>query len=115
MNVFICHFCCFGQSWEKVKINSMSAFVLVEVDIHDDTLYEEYKKLTPATVEAYGGKFVVRGLAVEALEGEWKHDRLVVLEFPDKSTALNWYNSPEYRHARTIREGAASANFFIVG
>lgn len=93
----------------------MSVFVLVEVDIHDDTLYEEYKKLAPATVEAYGGKFVVRGSPVEALEGEWKHDRLVLLEFPDKESALNWYNSPEYRHARKIRENAASANFLVIG
>ncbi len=65
----------------------MSAFVLVEVDIHDPEVYEEYKKLTPGSIEPYGGKFVIRGNPVQVMEGEWKHDRLVLLEFPDKESA----------------------------
>lgn len=93
----------------------MAAFVLVEVDIHDPTLYEEYKKLTPGSVRAYGGKFVIRGNPVQVMEGEWNHDRLVLLEFSNKETALEWYNSEEYQKARKTREKASSANFFIVG
>ena len=93
----------------------MSAFVLVEVIIQDPAVYEEYKKLTPGSVEAYGGKFVIRGNPVQVLEGAWNYDRLVVLEFPSKEIALEWYNSKEYQAARKIREKASSANFFIVG
>jgi len=92
----------------------MGAIALVQVDIHDKELYEEYKKLTPATVEAYGGKFLVRGTEVLVLEGEWNHDRLVMLEFPDKDSALNWYYSKEYEKARMIRKKAATAKFFIL-
>lgn len=93
----------------------MSAFVLVEVDIHNMEVYEEYKKLTPSSLAPYGGKFVIRGMDVEALEGEWKHDRLVLLEFPNREKALEWYNSPTYQKAKKIREKASLANFFIVG
>ena len=93
----------------------MSAFVLVEVSIHNMEVYEEYKKLTPSSLEPYGGKFVIRGLEVEALEGVWKHDRLVLLEFPNREKALEWYNSESYQRAKKIREKASSANFFIVG
>ena len=93
----------------------MSAFVLVEVNIQDPVVYEEYKKLTPASVEAYGGKFVIRGNPVQVMEGEWNYDRMVLLEFPSKEIAIEWYNSKEYQKAKKIRENAASANFFIVG
>jgi uncharacterized protein (DUF1330 family) len=93
----------------------MSAFVLVEVNIQDALVYEEYKKLTPGSVEAYGGKFVIRGNPVQVLEGEWKYDRLVMIEFPTSEIALEWYNSKEYQKAKKIRENAASANFFVVG
>ncbi len=93
----------------------MSAFILVEVDIHNMEVYEDYKKLTPGSLEPFGGKFVIRGLPVEALEGEWKHDRLVLLEFPNRDKALEWYNSETYQKAKKIREKASSANFFIVG
>lgn len=93
----------------------MAAYVLVEVSIQDPELYEEYKKLTPASVEAYGGRFVIRGNPIQVMEGEWNHDRLVLLEFPNKDIALEWYNSEEYQKAKKIRENASSANFFIVG
>jgi uncharacterized protein (DUF1330 family) len=93
----------------------MSAFVLVEVDIHDPEVYEEYKKLTPGSMEPYGGKFVIRGNPIQVMEGEWKHDRLVLLEFPNKESALEWYNSENYQKAKKIREKASKANFFIVG
>ena len=93
----------------------MEAYVLVEVDIYDNEVYEEYKKLTPSSIEQYGGEFVIRGLPVQALEGEWKHDRLVLLKFPSREKALEWYNSENYQKAKNIRQKASSANFFIVG
>lgn len=93
----------------------MSAFILVEVDIHNMEVYEEYKKMTPDSLVPFGGKFVIRGLPVEALEGEWRHDRLVLLEFSTREKALEWYNSSTYQKAKKIREKASSANFFIVG
>ncbi len=93
----------------------MSAFVLVEVSIHDNQLYEEYKKLTPSSLEPFGGKFVIRGLPVQVLEGSWNHDRLVLLEFPSREKALEWYHSETYQQAKKIREKASDANFFIIG
>ncbi|WP_026952705.1 DUF1330 domain-containing protein [Algoriphagus mannitolivorans] len=93
----------------------MEAYILVQVDIYDNEVYEEYKKLTPSSLEPYGGEFVIRGLPVQALEGEWKHDRLVLLKFPSREKALEWYNSENYQKAKNIRQKASSANFFIVG
>lgn len=92
----------------------MPAYIIVEVDITDQAQYEEYKKLTPATVEKYGGKFVLRGQPVEALEGKWNHDRLVMLQFPDRKSAKSWYNSKEYQEAKEIRSKAGSAKFFLI-
>ncbi|WP_026954004.1 DUF1330 domain-containing protein [Algoriphagus vanfongensis] len=92
----------------------MSAFVIVQVDISDPAQYEEYKKLTPATIEAYGGKFVLRGNPVEVLEGEWEHDRLVMLEFPDKKSATDWYYSKEYQAAKEVRSKGSKAKFLVI-
>ena len=93
----------------------MSAYILVQVDIYDNEVYEEYKKLTPDSLIPYGGEFIIRGLPVEAIEGEWKHDRMVLLKFPDRQKALDWYNSENYQKAKKIREKGSSANFFVVG
>ena len=92
----------------------MPAYVIVEIDIHDPELYEEYKKLTPESISDFGGKFVIRGNPVKVLEGEWNHDRFVMLEFKDKVTAENWYYSEKYTKARKIRLNASKANFFVI-
>jgi uncharacterized protein (DUF1330 family) len=49
----------------------MCAYVIVEIHIFDPAGYEEYKKLASATVEKYGGKYIVRGGRTEVLEGDW--------------------------------------------
>jgi uncharacterized protein (DUF1330 family) len=92
----------------------MSAYVIVEVNVTDAKLYDEYKKLVPATVEKYGGRFAVRGGAVESKEGGWAPTRVVVLEFPSMEKARAWYHSPEYAPALALRHKAANAKLILV-
>jgi uncharacterized protein (DUF1330 family) len=92
----------------------MPAYVLVELSIYDQELYDEYKKLTPDTIRAYGGRFVVRGGPTEHLEGEWYPERIVLLEFPSKEKAREWWHSDEYTRARLIRQRAACTKMIIL-
>ena len=85
----------------------MPAFVIVEIEVRDPEAYETYRSLVPASVDAYGGKFIARGGATENLEGDWTPERIVVLEFPSLERAKQWWNSPEYRDAKAIRMRAA--------
>jgi len=92
----------------------MPAFVIVDIEIHDQELYKKYTQLTPATIEAFGGKFKVRGGSHKVLEGDWQPNRVVVLEFPTAKAAQDWWDSEEYAKARKIRQQAASTNMIIV-
>ncbi|EOZ98514.1 hypothetical protein A33Q_1168 [Indibacter alkaliphilus LW1] len=92
----------------------MPALVLVEVSIHNPELYEEYKKHTLATIEKFKGRFVVRGVKTESLEGDWNPERLVILEFPSVETAKKWWASPEYSQAKQIRYQAANSKMLVV-
>lgn len=92
----------------------MSAFVLVEIEIHNQDLYHQYTQLTPPSIAAYQGRFVVRGGETTVLEGDWKPERLVLLEFPSVARAKEWWHSEAYSKARTIRQQAASTRMVIV-
>lgn len=92
----------------------MPAYVIVEIDVHDPTLYEEYKKLTPASLTPFGGKFVVRGGKTETLDGDWQPKRIVVLEFPSAEKAKLWWDSDTYRRAREIRQRASHTRMIVV-
>jgi uncharacterized protein (DUF1330 family) len=91
----------------------MSAYVIVDIEVTDPAGYEEYKKLAPAAVELYGGRYLARGGPSEALEGDWHANRLVILEFESVGQAKVWLNSPEYAPARALRHKYARSKMIV--
>lgn len=92
----------------------MAGYVIADVDVQDPEAYEEYRKLVPATLEPYGGRFVVRGGEVERLEGDWEPHRIVVLEFPSTDHARRWHGSEEYAAAKALRQSASVGSLLLV-
>ena len=92
----------------------MAAYILADVEVLDRERYEQYKKQVPATLAPYGGRFVVRGGAVETLEGTWAPRRLVILEFPTLGQAKEWWASPAYRPAKALRQATAHSELIVV-
>lgn len=92
----------------------MAVYILVEVDIHNATEYEEYKKLTPASLLPFGGKFIVRGGNAELLEGEDEPKRIVVLKFTTRDDAKRWWSSEEYAPAKALRQRTATTRMILV-
>jgi uncharacterized protein (DUF1330 family) len=91
----------------------MPAYVIVNIDVHDRIVYEEYKRLTPASIAKYGGKYLARGGATEILEGDWTPKRFVILQFESVARAKEWLNSPEYAPARNLRHQSATTEMIL--
>jgi uncharacterized protein (DUF1330 family) len=92
----------------------VSAFVIANVTIEDPVRYEDYKRMVPATLVPFGGRFVARGGQVEVLEGDWRPNRLVILEFPSVERARAWWNSAEYAEARALRQATSRGTLLIL-
>ena len=91
----------------------MPGYVIMDAEVTDPDGYEEFKRLASAAIADHGGRYLVRGGALEVLEGEW-HPRLVLLEFDTLDTALRFYNSDAYQAAREIRLETATARVAAV-
>ena len=92
----------------------MGAYVIVEITINDAELYEEYKKLTPASIAEFDGRFIVRGGKTVTMEGDWKPQRIVIAEFPSLGKAQEWWHSEGYEKAKKIRHASADTKMIIV-
>jgi len=92
----------------------MAAYIIVDVKVTEPEAYERYKATVQQTLEKFGGKFVVRGGHSEILEGDWKPNRLVVLEFGSMERAKAWWNSDDYREPRKLRQSASITNMIVV-
>lgn len=91
-------------------------YAIVQINIHDHEAYQRYETAaTRAAVEQYDGKVKTVDDHAELVEGEWQYGRTVVVEFPSKARALEWYHSPEYQARAGLRHVAATSNMVIVG
>lgn len=87
----------------------MAAYFVVDVTVADPQTYAEYIKQVGPLVAQYGGTFLVRGGETSTIEGDWRPQRLVILEFADTDHFRAWYDSPEYGKVRSIRFSAATS------
>lgn len=92
----------------------MAGYVIADVEVEDAAGFQEYAALVPATIEKYGGKYVIRGGKTEVLEGDYQPRRLVVLEFATLERARDWYNSAEYKPLIAMRQRTAKTNLVLV-
>jgi len=85
----------------------MTAYVIVNIEVTDGQLYEEVKRLTPPTVQAYGGRYLARGGEVTVVAGDWHPKRLVILQFDTLEQVHAWQGSPEYAPVKIKRDQSA--------
>ena len=91
----------------------MTCYIVSRLKVTDPEGMRQYQRDFPALVESFGGKYLVRGGPVEALEGSWDHDRLVIMEFPSKEAAQAWYHSAAYRPFIELRQQFATADILM--
>ena len=93
----------------------MAAYLIGQIRVHDPDTYARYAARTPDVIAQYEGRFLVRGGAMEPLEGpDIRSTRTVVIEFPDMERARTFYHSPEYQEIVKLRWQAADGELFII-
>ena len=90
-----------------------AAYLIGDIEVTDPDTYAKYAAGVPDTVAAYGGKYLIRGVSGEVLEGSWTPKRLVVLEFESMDRLTAWYNSPEYADLKKLRQSASDGNLIF--
>jgi uncharacterized protein (DUF1330 family) len=91
----------------------MTAYVMANVHSTNFGLeIIEYLRRVDATMQPFGGRFLLHGGPVDAVEGNWTGD-LIIIEFPDLDSARGWYESPEYLQIRHLRTENTTADTII--
>jgi uncharacterized protein (DUF1330 family) len=82
---------------------------LRRVDLNDQV--REYLARIDDTLVPYRGRFLVHGCVPEVVDGDIP-GAVVIIEFPDRDTAMAWYESPAYQAIAAFRidnvEGGAA-------
>ena len=87
----------------------MPACLIVNVDIKDRIAFDEYVRNVPSIIWKFGGEYLALSDTLEVIEGEWQPQRLVLVRFPDMSTAKSFLSAPEYVPWKELRQRVTSS------
>lgn len=94
----------------------MPAWFIITAHVHDlQPFMSRYSPAVAKLTEEMGGKYILRGRGGQVLEGEGSDGAAgIVIEWPDKESALRFWNSPEYAEVKKLREGLADISVTLV-
>jgi uncharacterized protein (DUF1330 family) len=86
---------------------------IAAITIRNAAAYTEYQAAMRVALEAYGGRYLVRGGQIAITEGR-PRPRAVVIEFDDLATAVACYESPEMAPVKAMRQRLAESDLVVV-
>lgn len=92
----------------------MPAYLITQAKITDPVEFKKYMKAFLAQIESFPGKTIAAVDNVQILEGQWPEGRTVIMEFPSKEKALEWYESREYQEIAQIRLRSSEGTMVLV-
>jgi uncharacterized protein (DUF1330 family) len=99
-----------------VQGGKVKAYVVIDrLEVIDRDQFRRYTELADASVKHHGGQYATpHRTEIEALKGNWKPNRIVLIEFGSAERARKWWNSPEYAQARAIHRATTISNVLLV-
>ena len=89
-------------------------YLIVRINIKNVELFQQYPPLSTKAVEKFGGKYLIRGGAVEIMEGQWRAERTTIVEFESFNKAKEFYNSLEYDEAKKVRHESTDTDLILI-
>lgn len=92
----------------------MSAYLIADVEITDESLYAQFRERMTPTLEAYSGRFIARGGEIAVIDGSWNPKRLAIVAFDSMEQARSWLASPEFKELDDMRNSSSNINLVLV-
>jgi uncharacterized protein (DUF1330 family) len=102
-----------GLDTLRAQTKTPPGYVVTEVEILDQALFKEFAAKTGATIDAHGGKRLVRGGAVTPLDGP-PPKRVIINVFESVAKAKAWRDSPEWKAIEPLRAKSTKSRDYIV-
>lgn len=92
----------------------MSCYIIAQLTFTRREIYDRYQARFAEVFRRFDGRLLAADEAPALLEGHWRGDKVVVLEFPDEAAALTFQSSPDYAEIAIDRKAGASAVVLMV-
>jgi uncharacterized protein (DUF1330 family) len=92
----------------------MKAYLVLDLSVHDFSGFRKYIAEIPAFIAKHSGKYIVQGVQPTAIEGDWKPERMVIIEFPEREKAEAFLGDPEIQNLFKVRHSTTTSKLVLV-
>jgi len=91
----------------------MTALIIVDLTPTNKDKLAAYSAEAAKTLITFDGEFLAKG-PIAPLHGESAFSTKVIIQFPSKEQAINWYESKEYQAIIPLREEGMISQFHLI-
>jgi uncharacterized protein (DUF1330 family) len=91
----------------------MKAYLVLDLAVHDFARFRQYVAEIPAYIARHAGKYIVQGVQPTPIEGDWKPERMVIIEFPAREQAEAFLGDPEIQDLFKVRHQTTTSRLVL--
>ena len=91
----------------------MKAYLVLDLAVNDYGGFKRYVAAIPAFIARHSGKYIVQGVRPTTIEGDWKPERLVIIEFPEREKAEAFLRDPEIQDRFKVRHDTTTSKLLL--
>ena len=92
----------------------MSVYMIIESKVKDPDKYQRYIAQVPRIIAKHQGRYLARGSQITSIMGDWKPERMIILEFPSETNIEQWLSCDEYKSMAPLREAGAETKAVVI-
>ena len=91
----------------------MKAYLVLDLSVNELGGFRKYIAEIPAFIAKHSGKYLVRGVQPTPIEGDWKPERLVIIESPERENAEAFLSDPEIQELFKVRHETTTSRLLL--
>ena len=92
----------------------MTVYAIAQLKFTDRDAYNRYQAAFMDVFQRYSGTLLAADESPRVVEGEWNHDKVVLMSFPDEQAFRDWAESPDYQRISEDRRAGAETVVLLV-
>jgi uncharacterized protein (DUF1330 family) len=91
----------------------MKAYLVLDLSVNDFGGFRKYTAAIPAFIAKHSGRYIVQGVVPTPIEGDWKPERMVIIEFPAREKAEAFLGDPEIQDLFKLRHATTTSRLVL--
>jgi uncharacterized protein (DUF1330 family) len=92
----------------------MKAYLVLDLSVSDFGGFKKYIAEIPTYIARHSGKYIVQGVQPTIIEGDWKPERMVIIEFPERARAEAFLGDPDIQDLFKVRHATTTSRLVLV-